>query len=41
MIKSSNLNQKTFTSKANTLKFLQTKILKSKIENIYDFTVYD
>jgi len=28
-----------FTSKANTLKFLQKRIVKSKIENIYDFTI--
>ena len=27
-----------FTSKANTLKFLQEKITKSKIEQIFDFT---
>jgi len=41
MIKFSKSNQKTFTSKANTLKFLQSKISKSKIENIYDFTVHE
>ena len=28
-----------FGSKSNTLKFLQKKIKKSKIEPIYDFTV--
>ena len=29
---------KIFTSKANTLKFLQEKITKSKIEQSFDFT---
>ena len=30
-----------FTSKSNVLKFLQKKIKRSKIEKIYDFTIYE
>ena len=33
--------EKIFTSKSDTLKFLQTRIKKSKIEKLFDFTISD
>ena len=41
MKKSHNKPSSIFTSKSNVLKFLQSKTSKSKIEKIYDFTVYE
>ena len=34
-----NMPKEIFTSKANTLRFLQNRVAKSKIEKIFDFSV--
>ena len=41
-IQTSQINKENiFTSKANVLKYLKSKIYKSKIEKIYDFTILE